>query len=229
MTSRTSNFILVGIVVGIVAAFVGVSLFGEAMTMFEWMGDLFLRALKMIIVPLIMASMIVGITGLGDVRRLGRIGGMTVLYYGVTTGLAVALGILLVNVMRPGVGIEMEAGPTPDVVAGKESLGFADIILSFVSDNIFKAMAEMDILPVIVFSLVLGAILTTLGRDGQPVIAFFHGLNEAIMKFVHLIMLFAPLGVFGLVAARFGRAGDLGTLIGGLGKYMATEIGRAHV
>ena len=224
MTARTSNLILVGIIVGIVAAFVGVALFGESMTMFEWMGDLFLRALKMIIVPLIMASMIVGITGLGDVRRLGRIGGMTVLYYGVTTGLAVALGILLVNVMRPGVGIDLVAGATPDVVAGKESLGFADIVLSFVSDNIFKAMAEMDILPVIVFSLVLGAILTTLGRDGQPVIAFFHGLNEAIMKMVHLIMLFAPLGVFGLVAARFGEAGDLGTLIGGLGKYMATVL-----
>ena len=224
MSPRTSNYILLGIVVGIVAAFVGVALFGESMVAVEWMGDLFLRALKMIIVPLIMASMIVGITGLGDVRRLGRIGGMTVLYYAVTTGLAVALGIVLVNLFRPGVGIDLGAAVAPDMVAGKASLGFADIILSFVSDNVFKAMAQMDILPVIVFSLVLGAILTTLGRDGQPVIAFFHGLNEAIMKMVQLIMLFAPLGVFGLVAARFARAGDLGVLIGGLGKYMATVL-----
>lgn len=224
MSPRTSNFILVGIVVGIVLAFVGVSLFGESMIAFEWMGTLFLRALKMIIVPLIMASMIVGITGLGDVRKLGRVGGMTVLYYAVTTALAVALGIVLVNVMRPGDGIELGSTTTPDAVAGKDALGFADIALSFVSDNIFAAMAQMEILPIIVFSLVLGGILTTLGDAGRPVIDFFYGLNEAIMKMVHLIMWFAPLGVFGLVAGRFARAGDLGTLIGGLGKYMATVI-----
>jgi len=224
MSPRTSNFILVGIVAGIVLAFVGVSVFGESMIAFEWMGTLFLQALKMIIVPLIMASMIVGITGLGDVRKLGRVGGMTVLYYGATTGLAVALGIVLVNVMRPGDGIELGSTATPDAVMGKEALGFADIALSFVSDNIFAAMAELDILPIIVFSLVLGGILTTIGEAGKPVIAFFYGLNEAIMKMVHLIMWFAPLGVFGLVAGRFARAGDLATLIGGLGKYMATVL-----
>jgi len=225
VTARHSNLILVGIVAGIVAAFVGVTLFGEAMTVFGWMGDLFLRALKMIIVPLIMASMIVGITGLGDVRKLGRVGGLTVLYYAVTTGLAVALGIVLVNLFRPGAGIELAAGAAmPDAVVGKEEMGFSEIVLSFVSDNIFKAMAELDILPVIVFSLVLGAILTTLGEAGRPVIAFFYGLNEAIMKMVHLIMWFAPLGVFGLVAARFGEAGDLATLVGGLGRYMMTVL-----
>lgn len=224
MSPRTSNFILVGIVVGIVLAFVGVSLFGEDMIAFEWMGTLFLKALKMIIVPLIMASMIVGITGLGDVRKLGRVGGMTVLYYGATTGLAVGLGVVLVNIMRPGDGIELGTTTTPEAVMGKEGLGFADIALSFVSDNIFAAMAELDILPIIVFSLVLGGLLTTIGEAGKPVIAFFYGLNEAIMKMVHLIMWFAPLGVFGLVAGRFARAGDLATLIGGLGKYMATVL-----
>lgn len=224
MSPRTSNWILAGIVAAIVLAFVSVALFGERMLAVEWMGALFLRALKMIIVPLIMASMIVGITGLGDVRRLGKVGGLTVLYYSVTTALAVGLGILLVNLIRPGDGIDLGATVRPDAVAGKEDLGFSDIVLSFVSDNIFKAMAEMDVLPVIVFSLVLGGVLTTLGRAGEPVIAFFFGLNEAIMKIVHLLMLFAPLGIFGLVASRFAAAGDLGALIGGLGRYMATVI-----
>lgn len=224
MTARANNFILLGIVAGLVLAFVGVALFGERMIAVEWMGTLFLKALKMIIVPLIMASMIVGITGLGDVRRLGRVGGLTVLYYAVTTGLAVALGIVLVNVFRPGVGVELGATTAPAEVMGKASLGFADIVLSFVSDNIVKAMAELDILPVIVFSLVLGAVLTTVGKAGEPVIAVFNGLNEAIMKIVTLLMYFAPLGVFGLVAGRFARAGDLGTLIGGLGKYMTTVL-----
>jgi solute carrier family 1 (neuronal/epithelial high affinity glutamate transporter), member 1 len=224
MNARTSNRILVGIVVGIVLAFLGVALFGERMVAVEWMGTLFLKALKMIIIPLVMASMIVGITGMGDVRKLGRIGGLTALYYATTTAISVALGILLVNLIHPGIGMPLAGLAKPERVAAKEALGFQDILLSFVSDNIVKAMAEMDVLPVIVFSLVLGGILTTLDERGRPVIAFFEGLNEAIMKMVHLLMLFAPLGVFGLVAGRFARAGDLGALMGGLGKYMTTVL-----
>jgi len=224
MDARTSNWILVGIVVGIVAAFVGVAVFGEAMTAVGWMGDLFLKALRMIIVPLVLASMIVGITGLGDVRRLGRMGGLTVTYYAVTTGIAVLLGIVVVNLIQPGVGIELGNLTVPEQVMGKEELGFQEIILSFLSDNIFEAMATMDILPIIVFALVFGGILTTLGESGQSVIRFFEGLNDAIMKMVTLIMWLAPLGVFGLVASRFAEAGDLGTLIGGLGKYMLAVL-----
>ncbi|MEM7050859.1 MAG: dicarboxylate/amino acid:cation symporter [Acidobacteriota bacterium] len=224
MNDRHNTIILIGIVAGIVLAFVGVQLFGERMTMFDWMGTLFLRALKMIIVPLIMASMIVGITGLGDVRRLGRVGLRTVGYYAATTGIAVFLGIVMVNLIRPGIGVPFNVESIPEQVAAKRDLGFADIMLSFLSDNIFGAMANLQILPVIVFSLVLGGVLTTIGKPGAPVIAFFHGLNEAMMKIVYLVMWMAPLGVFGLVAGRFGEAGDLGTLIGGLGKYMLTVI-----
>jgi Na+/H+-dicarboxylate symporter len=224
MNARTSNRILAGIVIGIALAFIGVALFGERMAAVEWLGTLFLKALKMIIIPLVMASMVVGITGMGDIRRLGRVGGLTALYYLATTGISVALGLLLVNLIRPGIGMPLEDMAKPERVAEKEALGFQDILLSFVSDNIVKAMAEMDVLPVIVFSLVLGGILTTLDERGRPVVAFFEGLNEAIMKMVHLLMLFAPIGVFGLVAGRFARAGDVGLLIEGLGKYMATVL-----
>lgn len=224
MGPRTNNLILLGTVVGLVAAFVGVALFGERMLAVEWMGTLFLRALKMIIVPLVVASMIVGITGLGDVRRLGRAGGMTVAYYAATTGLAVALGIVLVNLIRPGDGVDLGAMVKPDVVAAKEAIGFADIILSFVSDNILQSMATTELLPVILFSLAFGAVLTTLGKVGEPVIAVFRGVNEAMLKIVHILMLALPVGVFGLVAGRFARAGDLGAMIGGLGKYMTTVL-----
>lgn len=223
MSTRASNFILIGIVVGIILAFLGVWLFGEAMTSVKWLGDLFLTALKMIIIPLVVASMIVGITGLGDVRKLGRLGGSTILYYAITTSIAVMLGLFLVQLVQPGVGMEMGAD-VPDRVAGKSDIGFTDIILSFVSPNIMQAMANMDILPVILFSLVFGAVLTTIGPVGEPVIAFFRGVNETIMRIVELLMLFAPVGVFGLVAGRFGEAGDLGVMIGGLGKYMFTVI-----
>lgn len=224
VSPRANNLILLGTVAGIALAFAGVAVFGERMVAVEWMGDLFLEALKMIIIPLIVASMIVGITGLGDVRRLGRTGGLTVLYYAATTGLAVALGIVLVNLIRPGVGVPLGGMARPEQVAGREALGFTDIVLSFVSDNVVKAMAETDVLPVIVFALLFGAVLTTIGAAGRPVIAFFAGVNEAIMKIVHLLMWFLPLGVFGLIAGRFARAGDLGEMIGGLGRYMATVL-----
>ncbi len=224
MTNRASNGILLGIASGITLAFVGVALFGEAMIEVEWLGTLFLRALRMIIIPLVMASMIVGITNMGDVRKLGRVGGLTLLYYGLTTGIAVTIGLILVNILQPGAGMDTSTAEIPARVLGRESVGFKDIALSFVSDNIVHSMAEMEILPVIVFSLVLGAVLTTIGERGAPVIAFFVGLNEAIMKMVMLLMFIAPVGVFGLVAGRFARAGDLGQLIGGLGKYMGAVL-----
>ncbi len=219
------NSILIGIVVGTVAAFLGVLLFGAEMVRWEFLGTLFLKALKMVIVPLIVASIVVGIAGLGDVRALGRIGGWTLVYYAVTTGMAVALGILMVNLIQPGRGVELATDmATPEVIAGRETMGFREIVLSFFSDNIVRAMAELDMLPIIVFSLFFAAVLTTVGEKGRPVVAFFDGLNAAVMKMVHVIMLATPIGVFGLIAGRFGRAGDLATLIGGLGKYMAAVL-----
>lgn len=109
MTQKQSNTILVGIVVAIVAALVSVAVWGEAMTAVGWMGTFFLTSLKMVVVPLIICSIIVGITGLGDVRRLGRVGLTTLAYYGATTGAAVLLGIILVNIIQPGAGMEVQA------------------------------------------------------------------------------------------------------------------------
>lgn len=224
MDARTSNRILIGIVVAIVLAFVSVALFGEAMTSVEWIGELFLKALKMIIVPLVMASMIVGVTGLGDVRRLGRMGGTTVLYFGVTTAIAVSIGLVMVNLLKPGVGVPIEGMAVPENIAAKEAITLADLVLSLVSDNIVASMADMQLLPVILFSLVFGAVLSTIGPAGKPVCDFFQGLNEVMMKLVMLLMLVAPVGIFGLVAGRFARAGDMGELVSGLGLYMVTVI-----
>ncbi|MDP2324625.1 MAG: dicarboxylate/amino acid:cation symporter [Gammaproteobacteria bacterium] len=224
MDVRTSNYILIGIVIAIILAFASVAVFGEAMTSVEWIGTLFLKALKMIIVPLVMASMIVGVTGLGDVRRLGRLGGTTVLYFAVTTGIAVTIGLVMVNLLQPGVGVNIEGMAVPEHVAAKEAITLSDLVLSLVSDNIVASMANMELLPVILFSLVFGAVLTTIGPSGQPVVDFFRGLNDIMMKLVMLLMLVAPFGIFGLVAGRFARAGDVSELIGGLGLYMLTVI-----
>jgi Na+/H+-dicarboxylate symporter len=216
-------FILVAIAAGGVAGWV----FGPAMTKVAWLGTLFLNALKMIIVPLIASSMIVGISGLGDVRKIGRTGMWTLVYYMTTTGAAVLLGIILVNIIKPGVGVTGMGTFVPKEIAGSEGIGVSDILLSLISPNIMKSMSEMDVLPIIVFSLIFGGILTTLGAKGKIVIDFFDGVNEAVMKMVDLIMYIAPLGIFALIASRLGEAGggvQFWGEIGKIGRYSFTVI-----
>jgi Na+/H+-dicarboxylate symporter len=212
-----------GITAGIICGWV----FGKEMEIVAWMGEIFLNLLKMLVIPLIISSMIVGIAGLGDVRKVGKTGAITLIYFTCTTAISVALGLIMVNLINPGVGVEMVAQELPQRIVEKEAVGITDILKSFVSDNLVRSMANLDILPIIIFSLVFGGVLTTLGDKGKPVIAFFDGVNEAIMKVVHLVMYVAPLGVFALVASKLGAAGG-GELflaeIMKLGKYTLTVI-----
>jgi solute carrier family 1 (high affinity glutamate transporter) protein 1 len=221
------DIVLYLILVAIVAGAVSGWILGPAMMRVAWLGTLFLNALKMIIVPLIASSMIVGISGLGDIRKVGRTGLWTLVYYLTTTGMAVLLGIVLVNVIRPGAGVEGMGAAVPDVVSGKEAIGVTDILLSLVSPNIMKSMSDMDVLPIIVFSLIFGGILTTIGQRGKVVIDFFDGVNEAIMRMVHLIMYIAPAGIFALIASRLGEAGggdQFWAEIAKIGRYSMTVI-----
>lgn len=227
MAKSKHDIILYLILVAIVAGGVTGWVFGPAMTKVAWLGTLFLNALKMIIVPLIASSMIVGISGLGDIRRVGKTGMWTLAYYMTTTAVAVLLGIILVNIIRPGIGVGGMGTYLPEEVAGKEAIGATDILLSLISPNIMKSMSEMDVLPIIIFSLIFGGILTTLGSKGKIVIGFFDGVNEAIMKMVDLIMYIAPLGVFALIASRLGEAGggeQFWGEIAKMGRYAFTVI-----
>jgi Na+/H+-dicarboxylate symporter len=172
-----------------------------------------------------MSSMIMGIASLGDIRKLGRTGTYTLLYYMVTTGISVLIGIILVNVIQPGVGVET-AQVVPEKVKGKE-FSFIEVIMGLIPENIFASMAETQVLPLIIVSLVFGGILTTIGEKGEVVIRFFDGVNEVIMKIVRIIMFFAPLGVFGLVASKLGAMGGGDMFISELyklGKYAITVI-----
>jgi solute carrier family 1 (high affinity glutamate transporter) protein 1 len=181
--------------------------FGPAMVQIAWLGDLFLNALKMLIVPLIVAAVISGVASLGDVRKLGRVGGVTVLYFIITTGIAVVIGLVMVNLIQPGVGMALNNGAIPEHIRAKANTGISDILLTMVSPNLVDAAAHMQLLPLIVFSILLSAALTTIGGKGEHVIAFFDGLNEALMKVVIWLMYLAPVGIFALVAARLGKAG----------------------
>jgi Na+/H+-dicarboxylate symporter len=217
------GFLLLGIAAGLFCGWY----FGPSMNAVGWLGTLFLNALKMLIVPLVVSSMIVGIASMGDVRKVGKVGGVTFLYYFITTGMAVLIGIILVNLIRPGEGVALGEGGVPAVVSGKEAVGWSDIVLSLVSPNIVKSAAELEILPLIVFSLVFGGVLTTLGERGKPVLRFFDGVNEALMLMVRLVMILAPIGVFGLIAAKLGEAGGGDAVWAELlkiGKYFMTVL-----
>jgi len=199
---------------------------GDAMQSVAWLGQLFLTALKMLIVPLVAASVISGVAGLGDVRSLGRMGGLSVAYYTATTFTAVAIGLIMANVWQPGAGVSLGSdlhAPTPK--AG--DVGLTDLVLSLVHPNIIAAAADMKLLPIIVFCIVFAAALSTLGERGRSVVAFFEGLNETMMVMVHWIMVFAPIGVFALIASRLGAAGGGEAFMAqltGLAKYALAVI-----
>ena len=207
MPHRHALILLLFIVAGVLAGGLAGWIWGPAMQSVAWMGDLFLTTLKMLIVPLIVAAVISGVASLGDVRKLGRVGGATLLYYLCTTGLAVFIGLVMVNLIQPGAGLDIGDGEIPQKVLEKEQTGATDILMSLVAPNLVAAAAETDLLPLIVFAILFSAALTTVGERGAHVIAFFDGVNEAMMKLVVWLMYFAPLGIFALVAARLGKAG----------------------
>ena len=209
MPHRHALILLALIVTGMLAGIAGGWFWGPAMLKISWLGDLFLNSLKMLIVPLILSAVISGIASLGDVRKLGNIGIASLGYYVATTAIAVFIGLVVVNLIQPGAGLELTAGSSelPQKVLGKEAPGMADVILSLVSPNLTREAANNNLLPLIVFAILFSAALTTLGDAGKPVISFFEGINDAMMKLVIWIMYFSPLGIFALVATQLGKAG----------------------
>lgn len=223
---KGERFLACAMGIAIIAGGVSGYWWGDAMLSVAWLGQLFLTTLKMLIVPLVAASVISGVAGLGDVRSLGRMGGLTIFYYATTTFIAVAIGLVMANVWQPGVGVSLGSdlhAPTPKV----GDVGMTDLILSLVHPNIIAAAANMKLLPIIVFCIVFAAALSTLGERGRPVVSFFEALNEAMMTMVRWIMVFAPIGVFALIASRLGAAGGgeaFMAQLGGLAKYALAVI-----
>ena len=230
--SRLTLYIAVAIVVAVLLA-----VFAPGFAMqFELGGEIFLNLLTMMVVPLVMASVMSGIIGLGDIRKLGRPGGLAVTYYLMTTVLAVIVGLLMVNLIQPGVGVDqttLDASLAEGQVstAGREDADLGTIlrglVLMLFTDNLIESAAETSLLPLILFSIIFAGMLTTMATRVQALTKIIVQVNEALLSFILLLMKLAPFGIFCLVTARFGEAqagGNLGAVLQQTGAYFGTVL-----
>lgn len=225
MTSKTGNIILIGMIAGAIIGALGGYYLPDIFIQFEFLGQIFLNALKMVVVPLIVASMIVGVTSLGNVAKLGRTSGKTFLYYMVTTAFSVAIGLIMVNLINPGVGVEYFGTEIPEQVLNAQGKTIVDVLIGLIPSNVIGSAARGEILPLIVFSLLFGAVLTVIGEKGKPVIALFDGINAAMMKIVVLVIYFAPIGIIGIIGGIVAEKRDtVDVLFASLGWYIVTVI-----
>ena len=205
---------LAGWLVGTETAVAGVSIVG----VFDFIGTMFLNALKMLIVPLITSSIIVGVAGIGSSGNLGRLGGKTLAFYALTTLLAILVGLLLINIVNPGVangepiGDQLALTEDTDNVAERvKGRGVGDVVevfLRMVPVNIVQAAADGQMLGLIFFSLLFGYFLTKLPEKNRDTMAsFWEGVFQIMMDITGLVMKFAPIGVFGLVAETVAKTG----------------------
>ncbi|MCI0692779.1 dicarboxylate/amino acid:cation symporter [candidate division KSB1 bacterium] len=224
------NKILLGFLIGIVAG-VAANQFGQAAFFSSYVkpfGTAFIRLISMVVVPLVFASLLVGTGTLSDVRRLGRMGLKTFVYYIFTTAVAITIGLVLANLFQPGRGLpndtkeqlltDYRAEATVKIDQALQKPRVTDVLLEIIPTNPIRAFAEAEMLQVIFFALAFGVVLTLLPQEkSQPVLKFFDGVNEAMLKLVMIIMEIAPYGVFALIAALIAEFG-LG-ILSALAKY----------
>jgi aerobic C4-dicarboxylate transport protein len=185
--------------------------------------DTFINMIKMVIAPVIFLTIVLGVGGVGSMKKLGRVGGKALLYFEIVTTLALVIGLVVANVVQPGADMDT-SGVSPDnsVIANyQKTAGEMDWVAFFthiVPSNVFKAFAEGDILQVLFFAVLFGVALNQLGETGQALIQTFDRLQKVFFKVLHIVMQLAPLGAFAGMAYTIGKFG-LGSLWG-LGKLM---------
>jgi proton glutamate symport protein len=218
--------LLFGFVIGVVARVLGpygfpTEAFGEGVGV---VGDIFLRLLKMVIIPLIFTSLVCGVASLGDARSVGRVGLRTVLFYTLSTTLAIMVGLTLVNVFTPGAYLDIGSSSTLPEGLSSSSQTLPQFLLNMVPDNVIKAMAAGDVLPVIFFAILFGLFLVRLnGPNVDAVHRVMEGALEVIQTLTLAIVKLAPIGIFALLAREVVRSGP--ELILKLLPYFATVGG----
>nr|WP_286232402.1 cation:dicarboxylase symporter family transporter [Neobacillus mesonae] len=215
--------ILAGLILGII---VGAVFYGNPAveTYLQPLGTIFLNMIKMIVVPIIISTLIIGVAGTGDIKQLGKLGGKTLIYFEIVTTIAIVVGLMAANIFKPGEGVDMSSlakGNIDQYVQTTEQVqhnGMMDIIVGIVPKNVIEAMAAGNMLSIIFFSVLFGLGVAAIGEKGKPVLAFFEGVASAMFWVTNLIMKFAPFGVFGLMGVAVSKFG-VASLIP-LGKLM---------
>lgn len=190
--------ILISLVLSVV---VGLMAGVEGLPFIKWwiapIGTIFINLIKMVIVPIVFTSLVVGMTSLGDLKKLGRIGIKTIFIYLLTTAIAIMIGFAVAGIIHPGIGLEMTAG---DAVKVKEAPSIMQVFVAMVPTNPIASMAKADILPIIIFALFVGVgILQVGGKKSQLLIDWFDAAAEVSYKIINMVMQFAPIGVFCLL------------------------------
>lgn len=184
-------------------------------------GEFFITSLMMLVVPLVFVSLVVGTCSMSDPAKLGRIGGKALMLYLVTTGIAVSIALTVASIVKPGSGGSMAEQDVS--FEAQQAPSFVDVLIDMVPRNPINALAEGNMLQIIVFALLFGISMALVGKPGERLKGFFEDINAVIMKLVMILMQVAPYGVFALLARTFADLG-LGELLGDLAVYFVTVL-----
>ncbi|BDG48630.1 dicarboxylate/amino acid:cation symporter [Parageobacillus sp. KH3-4] len=222
--------VIIGIILGIIVGF----LFPEFGAKLKVLADAFIKLIKMVIAPIIFFTVVIGIGNMGDLKKVGRIGGKALIYFEIVTTFALAIGIIVVNLIKPGVGFNIDAVKGGDVSqytkqAEEVNHGVIEFLLSIIPDNVIGAFAKGELLPILFFAILFGLSTAALGEKAKPVVALFERLTDIFFGVVNMVMKVSPIAAFGAMAYTIGTFGisslvSLGKLMGSVYITMALFI-----
>lgn len=198
--------VLVAVTIGVVFGMVDPAHAKEM----KLLGDIFIRLVKMVIGPVVFLTIVLGIANIADLRKVGRVGGKAIVYFEVVTTFALAIGLAVVNITKPGAGLDVSALAKGDVSRFAEqgqAMTFSDFLVHTVPESAIKALADGDILQVVVFSVLFGTSVVLLGARGKPIVEMAESGLETMFRVVDLVMKVAPFGAFGAMAYTVGNFG----------------------
>jgi aerobic C4-dicarboxylate transport protein len=203
----------------LIATLIGVALghfFPAAGASMKPLGDAFIKLVRMIVAPVVFCTVVVGIAGVGDVKAVGKAGILTLIYFEIVSTIALVIGLIVVNIVKPGAGMNvdpaaLDAGAVAQYVTAGRGQHITDFLLGIIPTSAADAFARSDILQVLLFSVIFGLALNATGKAGAPVFEFIERLSQVLFGIVGIIMRTAPIGAFGAMAATIGTFG-VGTL-----------------
>ncbi|AZB44314.1 dicarboxylate/amino acid:cation symporter [Bacillus sp. FJAT-42376] len=213
--------VIIGIILGVLLGF----FYPDFAKELKVLADVFIKMIKMVIAPIIFLTIVIGIGGMGDLKKVGRIGGKALIYFEIVTTFALAIGILVVNFMQPGAGVNTENASKDTVSTFAEQAketdhGFVGFITNIVPENAIGAMAEGELLPILFFAVLFGIAAAGLGEKSKPVIQLFERFTDIFFRIVNMIMKVSPIAAFGAMSYTIGEFGV--ESLGNLGKLMGS-------